>query len=179
MAIESIVYFIRSGADGPVKIGTTHNIADRLDTLQSHSPEPLSVMRTVPGGYLVEQWLHDRFADQRLHREWFAFSELMLDIIPPGESSLRTHVGNSERARTYAGVVLAFVRKHYLPLKGATALMASDAGMCTTPRTAENWLAGTHAPNGEKLINLMAANPELEAEILRLVAERRAARGER
>jgi hypothetical protein len=47
------------------------------------------------------------------------------------------------------------------------------------PRTAENWLAGEHAPNGENLVELMAACSELADEINRLVAERRAARGEK
>jgi len=77
---------------------------------------------------------------------------------------------------TYGDVVHDVIRRHYAPLKHAAKILARAAG--TTPRTAENWLAGSHAPNGEKLLNLMAACNELADEVNRLVAERRAARGE-
>jgi hypothetical protein len=77
---------------------------------------------------------------------------------------------------TYGDVVNGFIRRRYGPLKHAAKLLARAAG--TTPRTAENWLAGLHAPNGDKLVNLMAECDELAEEISRLVAERRAARGE-
>lgn len=76
---------------------------------------------------------------------------------------------------TYSDVVLGVLKREYAPLKHAAKLLARHAR--TTPRTAENWLAGTHAPNGEKLINLMAECETLAAEINRLIAARRAARG--
>lgn len=79
-------------------------------------------------------------------------------------------------AMTYSDVVHDVIRRNYAPLKHAAKLLARAAG--TTPRTAENWLAGSHAPNGEKLLNLMAACDELADEVNRLVAERRAARGD-
>ena len=78
---------------------------------------------------------------------------------------------------TYNDVVLAFIRRHFGPLKNAAKLLARAGG--TTPRNAENWLAGAHAPNGESLVQLMAECSELADEIMRLVAERRAARGEK
>lgn len=80
------------------------------------------------------------------------------------------------RTMTYSDAVIGVIRREYAPLKNASKLLARHAR--TTPRTAENWLAGTHAPNGEKLINLMAECEELADEVYRLIAERRAARGE-
>lgn len=77
---------------------------------------------------------------------------------------------------TYGDVVHDYIQRNFAPLKHAAKLLARAAG--TTPRTAENWLAGSHAPNGEKLISLMASCDELAEEINRLVAERKAARGE-
>lgn len=84
--------------------------------------------------------------------------------------------GGMSASLTYGDVVHQVIRRKYAPLKHAAKLLARAAG--TTPRTAENWLAGSHAPNGEKLMNLMASCDELAAEIARLVAERKAARGE-
>lgn len=78
---------------------------------------------------------------------------------------------------TYGDVVHDVIRRQFAPLKHAAKLLARAAG--TTPRTAENWLAGSHAPNGDKLLNLMAECDELADEIFRVVAERRAARGEK
>lgn len=79
-------------------------------------------------------------------------------------------------ASTYSDTVFNVLRREYAPLKHAAKLLARHAR--TTPRTAENWLAGTHAPNGEKLINLMAECETLADEINQLIAERKAARGE-
>lgn len=80
-------------------------------------------------------------------------------------------------AATYSDVVVDVLRREYGPLKHAAKLLARHAK--TTPRTAENWLAGTNAPNGEKLINLMAECNTLADEINRLIHDRRASRGER
>jgi len=79
-------------------------------------------------------------------------------------------------ATTYSNTVFRVIQREYAPLKHAAKLLARHAG--TTPRTAENWLAGTHAPNGEKLLNLMAECATLADEVNRLVAERRSSRGE-
>lgn len=77
---------------------------------------------------------------------------------------------------TYGDVVHEVIQRNFAPLKHAAKLLARAAG--TTPRTAENWLAGSHAPNGDKLISLMANCDDLAEEINRLVAARKAASGE-
>lgn len=176
MESSSIVYFIRASDDGPVKIGVTRDLSQRLDTLQAMAHEPLVVIRSIHGSIRTERWLHREFADRRLHREWFRFHSDMLTVEPPSEDDLLANDIAAPVDRTYAAVVVSFIRQKYLPLRRATVTLAADAG--TTPRTAENWLAGTHAPNGEKLINLLAANSDLHEEINRLIAERKAARGE-
>lgn len=79
-------------------------------------------------------------------------------------------------AATYGDVVLRVIRREYAPLKHAAKLLAKHAG--TTPRTAENWLSGINAPNGEKLVNLMAECDPLADELNGLVAQRRAERAE-
>lgn len=78
---------------------------------------------------------------------------------------------------TYSDSICAVIREQFAPLRNAAKSLARLSGV--SPRTAENWLQGTHAPNGESLVNLMSECREIEAEVLRLVAERRAARGER
>jgi hypothetical protein len=74
---------------------------------------------------------------------------------------------------TYEEAVNRVIKRRFAPLKHAAKLLARASG--ASPRTAENWLAGSHAPSGESLLNLMAACPELADEMNRVVAERRAA----
>lgn len=65
-----LTYFIQAG-DGPVKIGSTHGDPNRrLKELQTGSSEPLRLLGTLDGAEW-ERELHERFAEWRLHGEWF------------------------------------------------------------------------------------------------------------
>ena len=77
------VYFIRAGESGAVKIGLTQNIKERLIDLQCGNHERLILLREIPGGPLVERWLHRRFAEYKIHLEWFRFTDEMLTVEPP------------------------------------------------------------------------------------------------
>lgn len=68
----------------------------------------------------------------------------------------------------------ALLRERYGRLKHATKILARDA--CVTPRTAENWLERECAPRFEQAIELMAADPAIEAAVLEMVRGRRAER---
>lgn len=77
----SVVYFIRSGATGAIKIGVTDSIKRRLTSLRNGNPSYLSVLATIPGGYEEERRLHTLFAPLRLVREWFSPDQPLLDFI--------------------------------------------------------------------------------------------------
>ena len=74
-------------------------------------------------------------------------------------------------ALTVADAFHAWVHGHYGPLRNAAKLLARDANV--SPRTAENYLHGRHAPSGDALVTLMARNAELRAEIDRLIEQRK------
>jgi hypothetical protein len=93
----TFVYFIQAGIGGPIKIGIARSVANRLKSLQTSHPEPLTVLAVMPSGPSVERALHDRFAANRLRGEWFSpapallrFTELVRsrnpDIALPGSS---------------------------------------------------------------------------------------------
>lgn len=67
----SVVYFIQAGAGGPIKIGVATDIARRVATLQTGSPEPLVVLATIAGGRAVEGRFHRALSLHRLRSEWF------------------------------------------------------------------------------------------------------------
>lgn len=65
------VYFI-GGDTGAIKIGIARDPERRLATLQCGSPIKLRIMASGPGSHHDERTLHARFAEHRLHGEWFS-----------------------------------------------------------------------------------------------------------
>lgn len=95
MRDEPIVYFIQAEGGGPIKIGTTTNIRQRLDSLQAGSPVLLRVLGTIPGNHVLERALHQRFATARSHFEWFLPTPaLMAFIAAEASTELAPFVGS-------------------------------------------------------------------------------------
>lgn len=80
-----MIYFIRAGAEGDVKIGTAANVSARLKEFQVGQARILTVIRTIEGGRETERWLHKHYAARHVRGEWFRFSDTMLTIVPPPE----------------------------------------------------------------------------------------------
>lgn len=83
--IGPVVYFLRAGEGGPVKIGWSKRLSSRIGEIQTGSPVRLDLIRTISCESWVELWLHDQFSDNRLVGEWFVFDDEMLTITPPPE----------------------------------------------------------------------------------------------
>lgn len=66
------VYFIQGASGGPIKIGTSRDVEDRIRGLQSCSPVRLVLLGVAAGDIRLERALHRRLAPHRLHGEWFA-----------------------------------------------------------------------------------------------------------
>jgi hypothetical protein len=119
------------------------------------------------------------------HARIFAIKNHRFGLSPSLHTGWRRPMGNKmsnqdgkvPMSGTYNDVVLGFIQREFLPLKHAAKLLARAAG--TTPRCAKAWLSGEHAPNGESLVKLMAECSGLADEVMRLVQEHRAARGEK
>jgi hypothetical protein len=73
---------------------------------------------------------------------------------------------------SFNGLILTFLIGEY----GGTPHAAKRLARLTqaSPRAAENWLAGLNAPSGDRLADLVAAHPDLEAKLLEEIHERRA-----
>lgn len=69
----SCVYAIGKPGSSCIKIGTSRDVDRRLNQLQAGDPSQLAVLWQAPGGAEVERALHERFAGNRLHGEWFDF----------------------------------------------------------------------------------------------------------
>lgn len=75
------IYFVQAEHGGPIKIGYAINIIDRHKQLQVASPYKLIVLAHMKGGHLDENALHNRFAEYRLHGEWFLPCEELFEFI--------------------------------------------------------------------------------------------------
>ncbi|MBN2003259.1 MAG: GIY-YIG nuclease family protein [Anaerolineae bacterium] len=78
-----MIYFLRQGMDGPIKIGTSRQavLKSRISMLQTATPYPLHLLGVIEGGHKVENHLHERFATSRLNGEWFAAETELLEFI--------------------------------------------------------------------------------------------------
>lgn len=74
------VYLLQQGDAGPVKIGSTASLRQRLSALQTASPVPLRVLALLPGGQDEERALHARFTEHRLRGEWYEPAAEILDF---------------------------------------------------------------------------------------------------
>jgi hypothetical protein len=70
-----MVYFMVNvdEARGPIKIGFSMDPEDRARRLGRVLKRRLSPSAPIPGGMGVEGVLHQRFAEGRLHGEWFDY----------------------------------------------------------------------------------------------------------
>lgn len=79
----SIVYFLRVGDDGPVKIGfTSHSEpSKRIGELQAGCPWPLNLIGFVAGRKPHENWLHEKLLAHRMTNEWFEPAPLVIETV--------------------------------------------------------------------------------------------------
>lgn len=73
-----MIYFVRSGNRGPIKIGFTNgDVPSRIKQLQTGNPEKLTLMLELEGDEETEKDTHQRFSKLRLQGEWFSGKELI------------------------------------------------------------------------------------------------------
>jgi DNA-binding transcriptional regulator YdaS (Cro superfamily) len=69
---EPVVYFLRVGGDGPVKIGySSLDPVQRMADLQVGCPWKLTFWGCIPGTSQNEAWLHEKFEAYKMQGEWF------------------------------------------------------------------------------------------------------------
>lgn len=76
-----LVYFLRMGEDGPVKIGISSDVKKRVKTLQTAIPYELKLLGAIPGGARAEAFLHQLFDSYRLKGEWFTADPVLLSFL--------------------------------------------------------------------------------------------------
>lgn len=82
--MNSFVYFVQAGTDGPVKIGKANDVEKRIAELQTGCPHKLELLVTVEcaDALAKESEFHQQFASLRIDRsEWFRWSPALADAM--------------------------------------------------------------------------------------------------
>ena len=67
-----MIYFIQVENNGPIKIGFTANqINQRLQSLQTSSPNKLDILGCIDGEIDREKLIHEKFKEYHIRNEWF------------------------------------------------------------------------------------------------------------
>jgi hypothetical protein len=77
----AVVYFIQDQATKAIKIGVSGDPERRLRSLQTSSPNLLTILGTIPGDRDLEVDIHRRLAAHRLQGEWFRPDPPVVDVI--------------------------------------------------------------------------------------------------
>lgn len=72
-----MIYFLRAGPDGPVKIGQTVNLKSRIASLQTGHHTALITWRVFEGSDQEEAQLHAKFRASHIRGEWFHYNDQM------------------------------------------------------------------------------------------------------
>lgn len=75
------VYFVHAPEVRRIKIGHSTQPAGRVGCIDSQSPCKTIFLGAVPAGPITEMYLHDKFAADRFHGEWFAESNALWSLI--------------------------------------------------------------------------------------------------
>lgn len=75
------IYFIQVGESGPIKIGFSSNVDQRLRTLQTGHTEKLKLLHSQIGTKADEGRLHNRFRNIHIKGEWFEADPSLLEFI--------------------------------------------------------------------------------------------------
>jgi len=68
-----MIYVIEAGPDGPLKIGSTVNVEQRMKDLQTGNHEELTIVMSFEGGATLEHQIHKDLKDYQIRKsgEWF------------------------------------------------------------------------------------------------------------
>lgn len=69
--LTGFIYFIQGECGGPIKIGYTTDLENRIKKLQTGYPDRLQLLLAFPGNKQFEQAIHKQFEQYRLNGEWF------------------------------------------------------------------------------------------------------------
>jgi len=81
---DGFVYFIQSAKQGPIKIGFSADVQQRMAGLQTAHPYPLRLLAQHPGSPKLEKLIHELFEHLRIDGEWFRYDKQIVEYARRG-----------------------------------------------------------------------------------------------
>jgi hypothetical protein len=89
---KGAVYIIQMGNDGPVKIGFSNRLSERLKSIQTDCPYKIKIIAVIENcSFQDEHDLHKKYRHLRIHGEWF--EKNVLSLINEDIKALQTKHG--------------------------------------------------------------------------------------
>ena len=68
---EEYIYFIQQGDDGPIKIGYSTDVTERIRRMRTCSPYEIYIRLVISGNLDFEKNIHKKFKKYKMRGEWF------------------------------------------------------------------------------------------------------------
>lgn len=78
---QHLLYFMQAGKSGPIKIGYSKDIYNRLMVVQISNAQSIRLLGLIEGSRLQERAIQEQFAGDRIRGEWFQPSRALLKLI--------------------------------------------------------------------------------------------------
>lgn len=159
--MRPVVYFARSGANGPIKIGFSANLRQRVAALETSAFEAITILAVVDGDRDLECSLHEQFSSFRLKREWFSASDELLAYIAELEPYVAPkRIKRQQRAPQPPKVKTPHLRLRQWRTEQGWSRKKAAEFLGINVRTLESWEYGLRAPASLKLIDALVFNSD-------------------
>jgi len=138
------VYMIQAGDGGPVKIGWSTDVDDRLRAIQTGSPVALALLRTIDAHPIGERLLHQQYAHLRQRGEWFTFCPTMLTTGIPAAQQMEARPSKAWHNRGLA----RWLQETGTTLTEFANRIGEDVSTC------HNWMTGRRNPRAAALAKI-------------------------
>lgn len=149
------VYFVRAGADGPIKIGfTAGDVLRRIAGLRTACPSELIPLGTIDGDERCERDLHRRFSSARITGEWFSPEPSLVALI----ATARPIEGLKRRRQTLGA---SSTTSELIDRLGGTGAVASR--LKVQDSTVSGWRTRGFPPWASAQLRTIAAEENIQA----------------
>lgn len=94
---QTYVYFVQGDPGGPIKVGHTNRVGERVMALQTGNPQELRELAVVPAPRSVETAYHRLLSHERVRNEWFSGPDtdrLLCRVLEIAERMVRSYDGS-------------------------------------------------------------------------------------
>jgi T5orf172 domain. len=167
------IYFLQRGEGGPIKIGKSRRVQDRINALQTGVAERLELLAVYDGGSDVERHLHKQLAAHRLSGEWFSPHDEVLRVIEsvkqgafalatlPPPTTTKDEFLDERMVKFLTESFCEAIKAVYGTEPGWARQAARESGVSDV--AVRQWVNGPRHPHLSQVINLCRNNTGMKA----------------